>query len=88
MSELYRLVPLYTFTSCPEMDILVAEAIKLPGVLGSRITGGGFGGCSDSLVKNEALESFKTALAAVYQEKTGLTPDFYVVSLGDGPAEL
>ncbi len=75
-------------TSCPEMDILVAEAIKLPGVLGSRITGGGFGGCSDSLVKNEALESFKTALAAVYQEKTGLTPDFYVVSLGDGPAEL
>ncbi|MBQ9438706.1 MAG: galactokinase [Lachnospiraceae bacterium] len=75
-------------TSCPEMDALVSEAWKLPGVLGSRITGGGFGGCSVSLVKDDALQNFQEKLAAVYKEKTGLTPDFYIVSLGDGPAEI
>ena len=72
-------------TSCKEMDILAEEAWKLPGVLGSRITGGGFGGCTVSLVKNASIDSFKEALAAEYTKQTGLTPDFYVVSLGDGP---
>ena len=45
-------------TSCPEVDVLVDEAWKIPGVIGSRITGGGFGGCTVSIVKDEAIDQF------------------------------
>ncbi len=71
--------------SCPEIDVLVSEAWKIPGVIGSRITGGGFGGCTVSIVKNEAVENFKEVIGKAYKEKTGLTADFYVVEIGDGP---
>lgn len=74
--------------SCPEVDILVEAAWKIDGVLGSRITGGGFGGCSVSIVRNDAVETFKQTVAAEYTEKTGLKADFYVVSIGDGPCKL
>ena len=73
-------------TSCPEVDVLVDEAWKISGVIGSRITGGGFGGCTVSIVKDEAVEEFKEKLTAAYQEKVGKTPEFYVVSIGDGPS--
>jgi galactokinase len=75
-------------TSCEEVDVLVDEAWKIPGVIGSRITGGGFGGCTVSIVKDEAIDTFKEKLAAAYQEKVGKTPEFYVVSVGDGPSRL
>lgn len=75
-------------TSCEECDILAEEAWKIPGVIGSRITGGGFGGCTVSLVKDEAIDSFKEKLTAVYQEKVGKTPEFYVVEIGNGPEKL
>jgi len=75
-------------TSCEECDILAEEAWKIPGVIGSRITGGGFGGCTVSLVKDEAIDTFKEQLTAVYQEKVGKTPEFYVVEIGDGPSRL
>lgn len=75
-------------TSCEECDILVEEAWKLPGVIGSRITGGGFGGCTVSIVKDEAVEEFQRRLSAVYEEKVGKTPEFYVVSIGNGPSRL
>jgi galactokinase len=74
--------------SCPEIDILVEEAWKLPGVLGSRITGGGFGGCTVSIVKNDAVEQFIADLGAVYKEKVGHEAEFYVVEIGDGPQQL
>jgi galactokinase len=74
--------------SCPEIDILVEEAWKLPGVLGSRITGGGFGGCTVSIVKNDAVDKFIADLGAVYKEKTGHEAEFYVVEIGDGPQQL
>lgn len=74
--------------SCPEIDILVDEAWKIPGVVGSRITGGGFGGCTVSIVKNEAVDSFISTLGRVYQEKTGHEAEFYVVEVGDGPQQL
>ena len=74
--------------SCPEVDILVEAAWKIEGVLGSRITGGGFGGCSVSIVRNSAVEKFKSEVAAEYEAKTGLKADFYVVSIGDGPLKL
>ncbi|MDD6156376.1 MAG: galactokinase [Lachnospiraceae bacterium] len=75
-------------TSCEECDILAEEAWKIPGVIGSRITGGGFGGCTVSIVKDEAVEEFQKKLSAVYQEKVGKTPEFYVVSIGNGPSKL
>ena len=75
-------------TSCPEVDVLVDEAWKIPGVIGSRITGGGFGGCTVSIVKDEAIDEFKANLTKAYEEKVGKTPEFYVVSIGDGPSRL
>lgn len=74
--------------SCEEIDVLVEEAWKVPGVLGSRITGGGFGGCTVSIVKNDAVETFKTAVGEAYQKRVGKTADFYVVEIGDGPQRL
>jgi galactokinase len=73
-------------TSCEEVDVLVEEAWKIPGVIGSRITGGGFGGCTVSIVKDEAIDTFKEKLTAAYKEKVGKIPEFYVVSVGDGPS--
>ena len=75
-------------TSCEETDILAELAWQIPGVYGSRITGGGFGGCTVSIVKDEAVEEFKEKLTAAYQEKVGKTPEFYVVSIGDGPSRI
>lgn len=75
-------------TSCEEVDVLVEEAWKIDGVIGSRITGGGFGGCTVSIVKDEAIDEFKERLTKVYQEKVNKTPEFYVVSIGNGPSRL
>ena len=75
-------------TSCEEVDVLVEEAWKIDGVIGSRITGGGFGGCTVSIVKDEAIDEFKERLTKVYQEKVNKTPVFYVVSIGNGPSRL
>ncbi len=74
--------------SCEEIDVLVEEAWKIPGVVGSRITGGGFGGCTVSIVKNEAVEEFKEKVGVAYRERVGKEADFYVVEIGDGPAKL
>ena len=74
--------------SCKEIDVLVDAAWKVDGVVGSRITGGGFGGCTVSIVKDEAIDAFKEALAKEYKEKCDLVPEFYVVSIGDGPSKL
>ena len=74
--------------SCGEIDILVDLAQAMPGVIGSRITGGGFGGCTVSLVKDEFICSFTENVGKEYTEKTGLQADFYVVEIGDGPVVL
>lgn len=74
--------------SCEEIDVLVEEAWKVEGVIGSRITGGGFGGCTVSIVKDEALEAFQEKVGAAYKERVGKTADFYVVEIGDGPRKL
>ncbi len=75
-------------TSCKEADILAEEAWKIPGVLGSRITGGGFGGCTVSIVKDEAVEEFQKKLGEVYLEKVGYPASFYMLEIGGGPKEL
>ena len=71
--------------SCEELDVLVEEAWKVPGVLGSRMTGGGFGGCTVSIVKDEAVEDFKKLVGEAYRNRVGYDCTFYVVSIGDGP---
>lgn len=71
-------------TSCPEVDVLVDEAWKIPGVIGSRITGGGFGGCTVSIVKNDAVDTFIDTIGKQYKEKVGHEAEFYVVDIGDG----
>ena len=88
MNEAHTSMSVDYAASCPEVDILVETAWKIDGVLGSRITGGGFGGCSVSIVLNDAVENFKKTVAEEYTSKTGLTADFYVVSIGDGPCRL
>ena len=72
----------------PELDALAEAAWQVEGVLGSRMTGGGFGGCTVSLVKDEAIENFKAFVGAEYEKKTGLKADFYVAEIGDGVARL
>ena len=72
----------------PELDALAEAAWQVEGVLGSRMTGGGFGGCTVSLVKDEAIEQFKAFVGAEYEKKTGLKADFYVAEIGDGVSRL
>ncbi len=71
-----------------ELDTLVEEARKIPGTLGSRMTGAGFGGCTVSIVKEDAVETFIRDVGKRYAEKTGLTADFYVAEIGDGSKQL
>lgn len=71
-----------------ELDTLVEEAWKIEGVIGSRMTGAGFGGCTVSIVKDEAIDAFIEKVGAAYQEKIGYAADFYVVEVGDGPVAL
>ena len=74
--------------SCEEIDILVDLAWKIPGVLGSRITGGGFGGCTVSIVKNESIDTFIETIGKTYLEKVGHEAEFYTVDIGDGASRL
>ena len=71
-----------------ELDSLAEAAWQVEGVLGSRMTGGGFGGCTVSLVRDEAIETFKAFVGKEYEAKTGLKADFYVAEIGDGVARL
>ncbi len=71
-----------------ELDTLVEEAWKVEGVIGSRMTGAGFGGCTVSIVKDEAVDAFIAKVGAAYREKIGYDADFYVVEIGDGPVKI
>lgn len=74
--------------SCEEIDVLVDLAQAMPGVIGSRITGGGFGGCTVSIVKNDAVDAFVEEIGKAYLEKVGHEAEFYVVDIGDGAGKL
>lgn len=74
--------------SCEEIDILVDLAWKTDGVIGSRITGGGFGGCTVSIVKNEAVDTFVKEIGEAYLDKVGHEAEFYVVNIGEGARRL
>lgn len=71
-----------------ELDTLVEAAWEIEGVIGSRMTGAGFGGCTVSIVEDEAIDTFIEKVGKTYQEKIGYAADFYVVEIGGGPAVL
>ncbi len=74
--------------SCAELDILTELAWGIPGVIGARMTGGGFGGCMVSIVEKSAVGGFTESVAAGYEAKTGLKPSFIRVRPGDGARKL
>lgn len=71
-----------------ELDTLVEEAWKVDGVIGSRMTGAGFGGCTVSIVEDAAVDHFIESVGAAYKDKIGYAADFYVVQVGSGPCRL
>lgn len=68
-----------------ELDTLVEEAWKVDGVIGSRMTGAGFGGCTVSIVEDAAVDRFIESVGTAYRDKIGYAADFYVVQVGSGP---
>ena len=71
-----------------ELDTLVEEAWKIPGVIGSRMTGAGFGGCTVSIVENDAVEPFISKVGEAYKKAIGYAADFYVIDVGEGAGVL
>jgi galactokinase len=74
--------------SCPELDLMVDLGRKVKGVYGSRMTGGGFGGCTVNLVATVHVGEFKSLVAEGYEKATKLVPDIYVCDLADGAGEI
>ena len=70
--------------SCPEIDLLTELAWSVPGVIGARITGGGFGGCTVNIVRNDAVEAFKEIVGNGYREKYHTEAAFYIAEPGEG----
>ena len=77
----------YEVTS-PELNTMVRIARTLPGIVGARMTGGGFGGCTVNLVRADQAESFAAELARRYEAETGRRPDVYIVRASDGASEV
>lgn len=74
--------------SIPELNTMVEIAQSLPGCLGARLTGAGFGGCTVNLVEKIAAPVFSAELAARYQQQTGLKPEIYICKASNGPRAL
>ncbi len=74
--------------SCAELDFLVDTALKLEGVFGSRMTGGGFGGCTVTMLRPDAVPAFENAIAAAYQKQFAVTPAIYPCNPSEGAAEV
>ncbi|OJV44881.1 MAG: galactokinase [Bacteroidales bacterium 36-12] len=72
----------------PELDCMAEEAWKIDGVIGSRMTGGGFGGCTVSLVKDEAIDTFIKQVGENYEKRIGIKPDFYIAEIGNGATRI
>lgn len=71
-----------------ELDTLVSLAWECDGVIGSRMTGAGFGGCTVSIVKDECVDNFISTITPKYAEKIGYEPSFYIVEISDGTRKL
>lgn len=71
-----------------ELDTLVSLALESKGVIGSRMTGAGFGGCTVSIVKEDYVDEFIESIKAKYTEKIGYEPSFYIVNIADGAKKI
>ena len=74
--------------TCPELDFLREEASKIDGVLGSRMTGAGFGGCTVSIIREDAVDTYINTVGEAYKNKFGIEASFYVTDVGDGGREV
>jgi galactokinase len=74
--------------SCPELDLMVELGSQVPGVYGARMTGGGFGGCTVNLVREDSVEAFVATVGAAYEKATGQKPEIYVCLAADGAHEV
>ena len=74
--------------SCAELDTMVEIASDVKGVMGARMTGGGFGGCTVNLVEREALNEFRKKIMSGYKRETGLEPFIYIAEASDGAKEV
>ncbi len=70
--------------SCPEIDLLMEEALGMEGVLGARLVGGGFGGSTLNLVREEAVDAFHSRIREIYEEETGKQPSVFTVRTASG----
>ena len=71
-----------------ELDALYEAACAADGVIGTRMTGAGFGGCTVSIVRNDCVDAFIESVGATYREAVGYDASFYAVNVGDGPAKI
>ena len=74
--------------TCPELDFVVSEGRKIDGVLGIRMTGAGFGGCTVAIIKNSAVDKYIETVGNAYEEKFGHKASFYVTDTGNGGREI
>ena len=81
LSKLYEV-------SCAELDFLVEQAGKFPAVIGARLMGGGFGGCTINIVAKDGIDSFVKDASLEYQQKFGIVPEAYIVETADGTHEI
>jgi galactokinase len=88
MAESHRSLRSDYEVSSEELDLMVLLANEQKGTVGARMTGGGFGGCTVNLVRNYAVEQFRSSVAQAYAARTGTKPEIYVSSAADGAAEL
>jgi galactokinase len=70
--------------SCEEADAMVELAQDLPGLIGARLTGGGFGGCTVNLVEQQHAREFAAALGRRYADRTGITPQIHICHASGG----
>ncbi|MEO6732496.1 MAG: galactokinase [Ferruginibacter sp.] len=81
LSKLYEV-------SCDELDFLVLQARKFPAVIGSRLMGGGFGGCTINIVAEDGISNFIEDASREYQQQFGIVPEAYIVETSDGTKEI
>ena len=74
--------------SCRELDILVEAANQVKGLVGARMTGGGFGGCTVNLVLDDRVDAFREHVGREYERQTDIKPEIYITRAGDGAAEI
>jgi galactokinase len=74
--------------SCKELDVMVQLATSTPGVIGARMTGGGFGGCTVNLVQKDLVQAFVSRMATGYREETGITPEIFICEAADGASQV